>query len=427
MSTVVRTKDDNNGEEQICCTHEATLKTLEPELEALRQLITCKICQRFLSEPYGLACGHTYCYICLDTWLISQKKRTCPECRAKVQTEPAPSYVIKEMVHVFSRRQEMLSNGETVEEVDTHAKEAAEKVTADRGSDGKQPLFKGLFVRPDFYGHAVPWHDEEDGVDRCPYCGHEVEDGRCSNESCFHHTAGWDSDDELDYELGLEGVMDDDDDDDDSDDDDSDESDPHHQYHHRFGTVESGTSSSDDDDDSSEMDGFVVNDQDDLDPQSEHSDTSSSDSAQETFTTAIAARASRRNNRHILSDSDSDEESDGSAGSNITLRQQSALSTANRATARSGTARQRKHGAAALVVLSDSDSSSSEDDSDEELSDSDQDEDDDTTNTAVSTSSQAVSDDEDDAAHDGHPYRPDLHGELGPEAYPSESETSYGY
>jgi hypothetical protein len=164
------------GGEQQACQHELKLSRLEPDLDTMRQLITCKICQRFLSEPYGLACGHTYCYVCLDAWLVAQKKRTCPDCRATIKEQPVPSYLIREMTRVFAYRQELLPEGETVEEHDEYIKEAVAQVSGDKETGG---LFSGLFEGGRM--HWMPLHDPGDDVDRCPNCHWELEEGRCGS------------------------------------------------------------------------------------------------------------------------------------------------------------------------------------------------------------------------------------------------------
>lgn len=174
------TQEKAEGEEKSCL-HQQQLKNLENDLDSMRQLITCKICQRFLSEPYGLACGHTYCYVCLDAWLVAQKKRTCPDCRATIKQQPVPSFLIREMTRVFAYRAELLPDGETVEEHDEYIKEAVGKVTRDKESGG---LFSGLFK----HGERLQWlplHDPGDDVDRCPNCHWELEEGVCG--SCGLH------------------------------------------------------------------------------------------------------------------------------------------------------------------------------------------------------------------------------------------------
>jgi len=71
----------------------------------MRQLVTCKICDRLLYEPYALSCGHTYCYICLTQWFTNNsRKKTCPDCRSVIVLQPTPSYIIKELVLIFVSR-----------------------------------------------------------------------------------------------------------------------------------------------------------------------------------------------------------------------------------------------------------------------------------------------------------------------------------
>ena len=167
----------NTTDEKQPCHHEQALARLEPDLDSMRQLITCKICQRFLSEPYGLACGHTYCYVCLDAWLVAQRKRTCPDCRATIKQQPVPSFLIREMTRVFAYRAELLPDGETVEEHDEYIKEAVAKVSGDKEGPG---LFRGLFNNADRLRWG-PLHDPGDDVERCPVCHWELEEGRCGS------------------------------------------------------------------------------------------------------------------------------------------------------------------------------------------------------------------------------------------------------
>jgi len=197
----------NTSDEKRPCHHEQTLKRLEPDLDSMRQLITCKICQRFLSEPYGLACGHTYCYVCLDAWLVAQRKRTCPDCRATIKQQPIPSFLIREMTRVFAYRAELLPDGETVEEHDEYIKEAVAKVSEDKVSGG---LFSGLYKNAGRM-QWEPLHDPGDDVDRCPNCHWELEEGVCG--ACGLHIGDEDGfgldtgesessdDDELDNEM----------------------------------------------------------------------------------------------------------------------------------------------------------------------------------------------------------------------------------
>ena len=182
-STIASSKNVNGctSASDATCHHEQSLKALHTDLDAMRQLITCKICHRLLYEPYSLSCGHTYCYSCLSQWLVGTHKKTCPDCRAVVTQQPTPSYVIRELVLVFVSRNELLPDGETSEEHHTYVKEEAEVVAKDRGNTDPRTggLFKGSFKRGRRFT-LRPIHDPGDGVYRCPTCNWELEDSFCN-------------------------------------------------------------------------------------------------------------------------------------------------------------------------------------------------------------------------------------------------------
>ncbi|EMC91107.1 hypothetical protein BAUCODRAFT_45712, partial [Baudoinia panamericana UAMH 10762] len=159
------------------CEHEASLNTLQIDIDAMRHLVTCQICHRLLYEPYALSCGHTYCYSCSSQWFGSNRKKTCPDCRAVITQQPTPSYVIREMVLIFASRNQLLPDGETAEEHTKLAKEEAEIVAKDKANtdDKTGGLFKGCFLHRSGRIPLPPIHDSEDGVDRCPNCHWEVE------------------------------------------------------------------------------------------------------------------------------------------------------------------------------------------------------------------------------------------------------------
>ncbi|KAG8446067.1 hypothetical protein GDO86_013803 [Hymenochirus boettgeri] len=61
---------------------------------ALRDDLTCSICQEIYTDPVTLLCGHNYCLDCIGkTWNSQwerEKERTCPECREKFTKLPTP-------------------------------------------------------------------------------------------------------------------------------------------------------------------------------------------------------------------------------------------------------------------------------------------------------------------------------------------------
>ncbi|KAH9860785.1 hypothetical protein J1614_012118 [Plenodomus biglobosus] len=165
---------------------ESQLKALKTDFDGLRSHLTCKICDRLLYQPYTISCGHTYCYTCLCTWFVSNRARkTCPDCRIVVKELPAPAYVIRDMTTIFIARAELLPPGETIEEHKKWQKDEAEAVQLDKDNidarDGG--LFKGCFKPHPHHGRGPSLQvvrDQEDGVDRCPVCTWELEDGGCT-------------------------------------------------------------------------------------------------------------------------------------------------------------------------------------------------------------------------------------------------------
>lgn len=91
---------------------------------------------------------------------------------------------IRDMAAVFVSRADLLPPGETLEEHKKWQQEDADAVQKDRDNTDPRTggLFKGLFnapahpLRPSL--HIV--RDREDGVDRCPICAWELEDGGCT-------------------------------------------------------------------------------------------------------------------------------------------------------------------------------------------------------------------------------------------------------
>ncbi|KAG9669157.1 hypothetical protein KCU99_g7262, partial [Aureobasidium melanogenum] len=189
-----------------------TLKTLQGDFDDIRQLVTCKICERLLYEPYVISCGHTYCYSCLCTWFGTTKKKTCPNCREVITQPPAPSYVIREMINIFIRSHNLLPDGEAIEQHQQWAFEEAELVKNDKSNGDPKTggLFKGIF-RPR-RARLLPNHDPVDHVDRCPRCNWEIEDGMCQNCGVLMDSWSDDSDistTDLSNSLHAESIEDD--------------------------------------------------------------------------------------------------------------------------------------------------------------------------------------------------------------------------
>ncbi|KAK5049377.1 hypothetical protein LTR84_004306 [Exophiala bonariae] len=121
-----------------------------------------------------------------------RKNRNCPDCRAVVTIQPSPNYLLRDLVHMFIGRVELLPEDETFEEHQQGKEEEAALLAADRAGPG---LFKGAFVRQSLLlrlgGGGVL--DPEDNVYRCPECHWELEDGECLQCGFREYEAGGES------------------------------------------------------------------------------------------------------------------------------------------------------------------------------------------------------------------------------------------
>ncbi|KAJ9606328.1 E3 ubiquitin ligase [Cladophialophora chaetospira] len=245
------------------------LATFQKHIEDMRNLSLCKICIKPFYEPFILPCGHTYCYSCLASWFGGaegrRSKKSCPDCRAKVRAQPSPNYLLRDLVHMFIGRAELLPEDETVQEHQTAKEQEAGLLAADRSGPG---LFKGAFLTLGPGLLQRDWRrgilDPGDNVMRCPDCHWELEEGECGR--CGFHefdVSGSDSDgdDGLDGSIDLDdSEMDDDDDLD-------------HEFGHTMGEhplnyhyndasrIPSFSSDDDsgDDEEDNDMDGFIDN------------------------------------------------------------------------------------------------------------------------------------------------------------------------
>src|SRR3984885_6641909 len=105
---------------------------------------------------------------------------------------------------MFISRIELLPEDETTNEHDEAKRAEAQQIDADKAPGG-EGLFKGAFKN----AHLNPWptalpraiRDVEDGVDRCPICTWELEEGAC--EHCGYYDSDEDDSDESDDTRAL--------------------------------------------------------------------------------------------------------------------------------------------------------------------------------------------------------------------------------
>ncbi|XP_033748862.1 bifunctional apoptosis regulator-like [Pecten maximus] len=60
--------------------------------------IKCHICYELLVKPSSLACGHTFCRLCLAEWYNASKRLECPDCRTPWQEVPRVNIFIREVL-----------------------------------------------------------------------------------------------------------------------------------------------------------------------------------------------------------------------------------------------------------------------------------------------------------------------------------------
>lgn len=60
--------------------------------------IKCHICYELLVKPSSLACGHTFCRLCLASWYETSKRLECPDCRTAWQEVPKVNIFIREVL-----------------------------------------------------------------------------------------------------------------------------------------------------------------------------------------------------------------------------------------------------------------------------------------------------------------------------------------
>ncbi|KAJ3816403.1 hypothetical protein F5880DRAFT_1619366 [Lentinula raphanica] len=89
-----------------------TLQSVKDEVQVLRggeeSPYMCNTCLDFLSQPYSLACGHSFCVNCLNKLAIifsnSEQNLSCPECRAiQGYFTPIPNFTMQAQVEAFMR------------------------------------------------------------------------------------------------------------------------------------------------------------------------------------------------------------------------------------------------------------------------------------------------------------------------------------
>ncbi|KAL3259090.1 hypothetical protein ABHI18_005537 [Aspergillus niger] len=141
---------------------------------------------------------------CLTSWFVGGRhNKTCPDCRAPVKAQPAPAYLVRAVVQMFTSRPELLDKGETTDEHLSHQREEAERLEKDKANTHPREggLFRGTFNKK--LPVAQPIVDLEDNVVRCPRCSWELEEdegcaqcGYRQDDESVTGSSGWSESDE---------------------------------------------------------------------------------------------------------------------------------------------------------------------------------------------------------------------------------------
>ena len=116
---------------------------------------------------------------------------------------PSPNYLLRDLVHMFISRAELLPEDETIQEHQQAKEDEARLLAADRTGPG---LFKGAFRRQQHPSRHLHYRrgvmDREDNVVRCPNCHWELEHGECL-QCGFHEYESGDSITDSELELST--------------------------------------------------------------------------------------------------------------------------------------------------------------------------------------------------------------------------------
>jgi len=106
--------------------------------------LLCSICQDWVVHASTIECSHTFCWACIDQWLL-QKKFECPVCRHEITREPVRSLAIQAIVHKTMERETPEGKTEYTERVTAADKEAkkVERMHQDLEKSVNEALKKG--------------------------------------------------------------------------------------------------------------------------------------------------------------------------------------------------------------------------------------------------------------------------------------------
>jgi hypothetical protein len=69
----------------------------------LNDEFSCNCCLELLKRPVTLACGHSFCQLCLANWYLASLNSTCPSCRQEWKSMPKVNSKLKSSIEKLAR------------------------------------------------------------------------------------------------------------------------------------------------------------------------------------------------------------------------------------------------------------------------------------------------------------------------------------
>lgn len=131
----------------------------------------CSVCSEVMIVPVLLACGHSFCYDCCNSWFDT--KVTCPTCRHELEHPPILNVQLKEIANYL------------IDMTITHEGDAEEAERLQQRRDEANKSYNYDLNHNKLYGETfksvMTLVDNSDGVPRCGNCHWEAH-----GEECLH-------------------------------------------------------------------------------------------------------------------------------------------------------------------------------------------------------------------------------------------------
>ncbi|KAH0477192.1 MAG: hypothetical protein KVP17_003035 [Porospora cf. gigantea B] len=95
-------------------------------LKALRDHLTCPVCQDWVLDSCSLDCGHIFCYTCITQWFQQKMDYVCPACNQTAERGPTMCYAVDGLLAQVHRLEEGMSDPQISDERAELVKRAAE-------------------------------------------------------------------------------------------------------------------------------------------------------------------------------------------------------------------------------------------------------------------------------------------------------------